>query len=197
MKLDSNLDAPQPSSSNSEIYLLGKGLNSSLECNFDSNPPPMFVVWTHNGVLLPKAETARLALYNITDKDSGLYSCQAFNLVGSSRPFEMHVAVASQYIVNWQLNILCVSLLFQLIIRNLREEHFQKNINGVSLVFGHQNFLRPTKSVSIYPMNNLQLKYESNKITSTLNTLILQANLIFQKKRWRKLAFNITLKQHR
>uniref|UniRef100_A0A915A560 Ig-like domain-containing protein n=1 Tax=Parascaris univalens TaxID=6257 RepID=A0A915A560_PARUN len=87
--------APQPSSSNSEIYLLGKGLNSSLECNFDSNPPPMFVVWTHNGVLLPKAETARLALYNISDKDSGLYSCQAFNLVGSSRPFEMHVAVAT------------------------------------------------------------------------------------------------------
>ncbi|VDM41750.1 unnamed protein product [Toxocara canis] len=86
--------APQASSSNSEIYLLGRGLNGSLECDFDANPSPLLVVWTHNGILLPNAQTSRLNLKEITDVDSGLYSCQAFNSVGSSRPFEMHVSVA-------------------------------------------------------------------------------------------------------
>ncbi|VDK17302.1 unnamed protein product [Anisakis simplex] len=85
---------PQASSTNSEVYLLGKGLGGSLQCDFDANPPISFVVWTHNGALLPNADGTRLNLDEVKDEHSGIYACQAFNSIGSSRAFEIHVAIA-------------------------------------------------------------------------------------------------------
>uniref|UniRef100_A0A914DEC9 Ig-like domain-containing protein n=1 Tax=Acrobeloides nanus TaxID=290746 RepID=A0A914DEC9_9BILA len=86
---------PEIRATSRQIYIFGIGMNGTVECEVDANPPATLINWTKNGLPLTDISGLVFDMVNANEKDAGLYTCQARNSIGSSQPFEMHVIVAA------------------------------------------------------------------------------------------------------
>uniref|UniRef100_A0A914V5B3 Uncharacterized protein n=1 Tax=Plectus sambesii TaxID=2011161 RepID=A0A914V5B3_9BILA len=90
-------------SSTPQVQTLPLGLPADLHCDVDANPSASFVNWAKDGRVLSvgndtrydRVETgAALRITGVERSDAGLYTCQAYNAIGGSSPYEIHVLVS-------------------------------------------------------------------------------------------------------
>lgn len=85
------------------IQHLPLGLPASVRCSVDANPAATFVNWAKEGRVIDTRNAdsrfsvddhGAMLLFDVVQKnDAGVYTCQAYNSVGGSNPFEVHVLV--------------------------------------------------------------------------------------------------------
>ncbi|KRX67084.1 Protein turtle, partial [Trichinella sp. T9] len=88
------------------IQYIAKGKHSSIYCKIEANPHYRLVVWkkdndainfTDDGKqtdIYLSSDGSKLHFYKGDDKHAGAYSCQAYNEIGASLPFEVLVVVS-------------------------------------------------------------------------------------------------------
>lgn len=75
-----SLDAPTfKVTSSGDFHFFKEGANTTLNCEAEGNPPPLFN-WTHDGVHLLE-KTSHLNLTRVDN--SAIYNCTAYNHLGS------------------------------------------------------------------------------------------------------------------
>ena len=86
-----------------EVQLLGpnqaiqRGNNINLTCVIKAGLPKPLVLWYKNETLLVGEESTNLILAKVTDKDEGLYRCEARNRGGVADDI-VNVTIDSKYI---------------------------------------------------------------------------------------------------
>ncbi|TMS36888.1 hypothetical protein L596_003952 [Steinernema carpocapsae] len=86
---------PEVKASNRQLYTFALGSSGIVECDVNANPAVTVINWSKNGRVLTPSPGTQLRIQNATLEDSGMYSCQAYNSIGSSPFFEIHVVVAA------------------------------------------------------------------------------------------------------
>ncbi|KRZ42395.1 Protein turtle [Trichinella pseudospiralis] len=88
------------------IQYIAKGKRSSIYCKIKANPHYRLVVWKKDNVAINftddekqadiylSSDGSKLYFYKGDDKHAGAYSCQAYNEIGASLPFEVLVVVS-------------------------------------------------------------------------------------------------------
>jgi hypothetical protein len=102
-------DEPEISARTHQVQELALGLDSQLKCIIDAKPTVSFVSWSKDGHVLPIGTAANntrwhqqiapdnvasLTIVDVQQIDAGLYGCQAYNAIGASSPYELHVIVS-------------------------------------------------------------------------------------------------------
>ncbi|KAK0397324.1 hypothetical protein QR680_002087 [Steinernema hermaphroditum] len=86
---------PEVKASNRQLYTFAIGSSGTIDCDVNANPPVTVINWSKNGHVLTPSPGTQLKIANASLEDSGMYSCQAYNSIGSSPFFEIHVVVAA------------------------------------------------------------------------------------------------------
>ncbi|OUC44074.1 putative immunoglobulin I-set domain protein [Trichinella nativa] len=88
------------------IQYIAKGKHSSIYCKIEANPHYRLVVWKKDNDAINfiddekqtdiylSSDGSKLHFYKGDDKHAGAYSCQAYNEIGASLPFEVLVVVS-------------------------------------------------------------------------------------------------------
>lgn len=75
-----------------QVLVFGEGVNASLNCKMDANPPVKQTFWSKNGlVILNDRDSNHIySLRNITMADAGMFACWSENIAGRSQVYEFH-----------------------------------------------------------------------------------------------------------
>uniref|UniRef100_A0A5S6QIA4 Protein turtle n=1 Tax=Trichuris muris TaxID=70415 RepID=A0A5S6QIA4_TRIMR len=88
------------------VQYISNGTASYIQCNVLANPQHTFVLWSKDGQVLDLSDFQKPAHIFTTEggqklhfrrgeqSDAGIYTCQAYNEIGASKAFEIHVIVS-------------------------------------------------------------------------------------------------------
>ena len=87
------LDRPKATQARTQEYILPLNGNVTLVCEVEANPQFHSVQWTKDGRSWLTTNTNEVTVINASPIHNGLYTCQAFNLLGGGDIVEIVVTV--------------------------------------------------------------------------------------------------------